>query len=73
LDRITYGLVREAGNQQSVAQACDRLLGIHVQVQELRHGDGADCVVDGSERAQRREQLVGLRLVAEVEGLDEGE
>jgi hypothetical protein len=39
----------------------------------LRHGDGADHVADRSECVQRREQLVGLRPVTEVKGLDEGE
>jgi hypothetical protein len=49
------------------------LFGVHVQVAERRHRDGLDRVVEGSERAQWGEQLVGLGRVTDVVGLDDHE
>src|SRR6266480_1880 len=50
-DERVDGLVGEAGDHQPVAQARDRPVWIHVQVQKLWRGDSLDGVVDRSERA----------------------
>ena len=51
---------RAAGEQEPVARPRDRLVGVHVQVAELGHRGRGDRVGDGPERAQRREQPIGL-------------
>jgi hypothetical protein len=73
LDEGVERVRRKMVDHEPVAGGRNWLLGVHVHVAERRHLDGGDRVVQRPERAQRREQLVGVDRVAEVVGLDDRE
>ena len=64
---------RQLGEHHAVTDARHGLLGIHVHAAELRHGDDPDRVVHRAQRPQRSEQLVRLRGIAGVVGIDDHE
>jgi DNA-binding CsgD family transcriptional regulator len=66
-------LARQHGEREAVTGHRYRVFRFHVQVAERGHGHGRDRVVDGPERAQRGEHVVGLSPVADVVRLHDDE